>query len=837
MSWVLRFFAGMALLLAWWLPTGVTAKPALSGGNYVIRSPGWTEADERDYSAFIQAIGRSGCNTVDSCLKGSGNSFRDTDPPGVSFYSDCAQLPYVLRAYFAWKRGLPFSYESGISPRGASSDIRYSLNGNEVTGRTDVLTGSTDGYRLLRQLIGAISTASYRIHPALEHPKESDLYSAALRIGSIRPGTIIYDPDGHVATVYEVQRDGRIQYMDGHPDNTVTRGTYDLRFVRAPPAVGAGFKNWRPSQLVGYSRGSDGALLGGHIVLASNAEIPDFSDEQFYGNDPRQDDQNWASGAFALNGERLDYYDYVRAMMAGGTLEMHPVDETIDMVDELCTDLHDRAQAVSLAIAAGIQNRPEPGRLPRNIYGTSGDWETYSTPSRDARLKTAFKELRDNVLRFIDMYRSGNRHLIYSGSDLAGDLLRAYDAETAKCSVSYTRTDGSAITLPYEEVRARLFRLSFDPYQCVERRWGATDPNELSTCRDGSEKQAWYEAEQNLRNQIDRTYDARMDFTLADLQTPGLGKGVANPPNVDVRALLVSMKGVRRGSQQSAQAGTPLSAQDSSSGQDLSDWRSRRQADYAAWQQSHPAREIWDAPEAPRMVAIRGGSFLMGSPTSEPGRWKTEGPQHEVTIGHDFAAGAYPVTFNEWDACVQDGGCNGYSPSDEHWGRGNRPVVNVSWEDAQAYVSWLTRKTGHPYRLLSEAEYEYAERAGSQTPYATGYGITPNQADFLDPAVAAQSNTPVGRSPMPVGSFAPNAFGLYDMQGNVWEWVQDCWHDTYAHAPSGGSPWTSGDCQRRVVRGAAFNRDKTFMRSAARYWIVGQLRSALAGFRVARDLD
>jgi formylglycine-generating enzyme required for sulfatase activity len=820
--------SGGSVGLAW-------AKSGSSGGgNYVIRSAAWTEADERDYSAFIQAIGRSGCNTVDSCLKGSGNSFRNTDPPGVSFYSDCAQLPYVLRAYFAWKRGLPFSYESGISPRGATTDIRYSQNGNQVTGRTDVLTGSTDGYRLMRQLIGAISTASYRIHPALEHPKESDLYSAALRMNSVRPGTIIYDPDGHVATVYEVQRDGRIQYMDGHPDNTVTRGTYDLRFVRGPPAVGSGFKNWRPSRLVGYSQGGGGALVGGQIVLATNAEISDYSDEQFYGNGPRTSDESWASGTFALNGEQLDYYDYVRAMMAGGTLEMHPVVELSDMVDELCTDLHDRVQAVSLSVAAGIQNRPEPGRLPRNIYGTSGDWETYSTPSRDARLKTAFKEMRDNVVRFINMYRSGNHHLLYSGTDLVGDLLRTYDAQTAKCSVSYTRTDSSSVALPFEEVRTRLFKLSFDPYQCVERRWGATDPSELSTCQDGSEKQAWYAAEQNLRNQIDRTYDARMDFTLADLQTPGPGKGWPNPPNVDTRSVLLSTKGVTRGSQ-------PVAATDPSSPTtprfNLSTWRAQRQADYAVWQQSHSPNQVWDSPEAPRMVAIRGGSFVMGSPPSEVGRFKTEGPQHEVAIAHDFAVSAYPVTFDEWDACVQDGGCSGYSPPDEHWGRGNHPVVNVSWNDAQAYIAWLNRKTGRHYRLLSEAEYEYAERAGSQTPYATGYRISTNQANFLDAAMTSPGNLPIGQSPTPVGSFPPNAFGLYDMQGSVWEWVQDCWNDSYARTPRDGSPMLGGDCQRRVVRGAAFNREQSFMRSATRYWIVGQLRSALAGFRVALTLN
>jgi len=236
------------------------------------------------------------------------------------------------------------------------------------------------------------------------------------------------------------------------------------------------------------------------------------------------------------------------------------------------------------------------------------------------------------------------------------------------------------------------------------------------------------------------------------------------------------------------------------------------------------------------MTVIPAGSFVMGSPAGELGRWKTEGPQHRVTIGYPLAVSTYPITFNEWDECVDEGGCRGYKPYDEHWGRGNRPVVNVSWDDAQSYMAWLSAKTGRRYRLLSEAEFEYAERGGTSTPYAVGQTITVAQANFLDAADPAE-NPAIGRSTTPVGTFPPNRFGLYDMQGNVWQWVEDCWHDSYAgRAPDDGKAWLTGDCQRRVVRGGGFNRDRTFLRSASRYWIVGQLRSALAGFRVARDL-
>jgi hypothetical protein len=525
------------------MPSSLASLPALpNSAMYVIRFDHWSEADERGFGEFLTALGESKCRTVDECLHDPANPFRASDPEGVYFKSDCADLPYFLRAYYAWKRGLPFSYESDVAPRGTSRDIRYTPNGNEVVERHDVLSFSTSGYALLETIRDVVSSATYRIHPDLDGPVRPDLYSPAINAKSIRPGTIIYDPNGHVATVFRVDPDGRIAYIDAHPDNTVTHGFYDVRFVRSRPGMGAGFKNWRPVTLVGATRRNDGILIGGHIELPANKDIADYSEEQFFGTGPRPADDNWNAGQFTLNDERLDYYDYVRAKLAGGKLEFDPVKEMHDMVASNCDDLHYRALAVTLAIEAGLNLRPEPDRLPPNIYGTEGDWETYSTPSRDARLKTAFKQLRDQTERFVKMYQTGDKKLLYQGNDLVGDLLRTYDAGAAACTVSYTRSDGSAVTLSYEEARKRLFAISFDPYQCVEHRWGASDPAELGTCLDDAGKRAWYEAEKNLRNQIDRTYDAQMDFTREELRTPGPGKGVAEPPNIDARGYLLSAR-------------------------------------------------------------------------------------------------------------------------------------------------------------------------------------------------------------------------------------------------------------------------------------------------------
>jgi hypothetical protein len=515
-------------------PAAVSYPPA----PYLVRYERWSETDEKEFGRFIAELGESGCTTVNRCLHDPRNPFRGTDPAGIAFRADCADFPYYLRFYFAWKRGLPFSYVSEIEPRGAAHDMRYSLTGNRVVAR--VYPGGQNGYQVLDALRDAVSSATYRIHPELEEPYEQDLYSPAISQKSIRPGTVIYDPNGHLAIVWKVERNGRIHYLDTHPDFSVTRGFYDLRFTRALPGMGAGFKNWRPQLLQGARKDAAGVLQGGSVLLKPNREIADFSLEQFFGNAVRPlPDALWKDGSFSLNGEMFDWYDYVRAQMAGGSLLFDPLREIADMVDSNCDDLNYRVQAVDLAIAAGLHKQDEPERLPPNIYGTEGDWETYSTPSRDARLKTAFKELRDTAARFLWMESHRDKKLSYKGRNLARDMLAVYDRHAGQCKISYSRSNGSRVSFGYEEARRRLFEMSFDPYQCPERRWGASTGVELATCPDAAPKAAWYEAERNLRFQIDRTYEARMDFTLAELKTPGPGKGVAAPPDTDLRAFLL----------------------------------------------------------------------------------------------------------------------------------------------------------------------------------------------------------------------------------------------------------------------------------------------------------
>ena len=230
---------------------------------------------------------------------------------------------------------------------------------------------------------------------------------------------------------------------------------------------------------------------------------------------------------------------------------------------------------------------------------------------------------------------------------------------------------------------------------------------------------------------------------------------------------------------------------------------------------------------AGEMVSISGGSFRMeyfhGDGLDDKKRVRT------VTVPA-FRLGRHEVTFAQWDACVADGGCGVHPSDDRGWGRGDRPVINVSWDDVQFFIDWLNRKTGGNYRLPSEAEWEYAARAGAKTKYSWGDDIGNNRANCR--GCGSQWDD---KRTAPVGSFPANAWGLHDMHGNVWEWVQDCWHDGYEGAPTDGSAWTSGDCDWRMVRGGSWHYGPWYLRSANRGRGDRSNRSYNIGFRLAQD--
>jgi formylglycine-generating enzyme required for sulfatase activity len=246
-----------------------------------------------------------------------------------------------------------------------------------------------------------------------------------------------------------------------------------------------------------------------------------------------------------------------------------------------------------------------------------------------------------------------------------------------------------------------------------------------------------------------------------------------------------------------------------------------------------------DGGEGPPMVVIPAGRFMMGSPGQEPGRFDEEGPQHQVAL-QSFAIGQTEVTFADYERFAEATGQP--LPEDQGWGRGMRPVINVSWDHANAYADWLSAQTGANYRLPSEAEWEYAARAGTETPFWTGDCIHTDQANYdgnYDHDGCGAKTGVFRRQTVPAGTLPANAFGLHEIAGNVWEWVEDCWHDRYDGAPTDGSAWleaNQGECARRVVRGGGWFNDPWLLRSALRNRYFRDERSAVLGFRLARTL-
>ena len=276
---------------------------------------------------------------------------------------------------------------------------------------------------------------------------------------------------------------------------------------------------------------------------------------------------------------------------------------------------------------------------------------------------------------------------------------------------------------------------------------------------------------------------------------------------------------------------------------------SQEQIDYK------PGDKFKDCDDCPEMVVVPPGEFMMGSPKSEKGRSFDEGPRHKVTIGKKFAVGKFEITRAQFATFVNetghDVGNKCWTYEKKEWKeRSNRsyenpgilqddthPVVCVSLDDAKAYVRWLSRKTKKKYRLLSEAEWEYVARAKTDTAFWWGNSISTAQANYNGNYTYNGSKGKYRKKTVPVDSFEANDFGLYNVHGNVWEWVEDCWHKNYQGAPVDGTAWTKGgDCKRRVLRGGSWDSNPQVLRSAVRLRVRTDIRDYYLGFRVSRTL-
>jgi hypothetical protein len=468
----------------------------------------WDASDEAGFGAFVTALGDSGCSSSQSCLRDPANPYRASDGRFLDIDVDCAKLPYLLRAYYAWKNGLPFSYVDAVA------GSRFGHASNRIVSRAAIIDhgNGIDGAAAIRTLLDNVYSGIYRTDAAGDG---ADFYSPALRPGSIRPGTVIYDTNAHVGIVYRVDASGRIYYMDAHPDFTISRSVYGAQFGQSPASLGGGLKNWRPLQLQG-ARWDGTGLVGGHYALARNGQIADFSLVQYQGTEPGQSGPVWR-----YNGAPLGYYEYARVAVSGGRSDFNPVYELEGSMGTLCNDLNDRRQAVEQAVANGISAKLHPSEIPANIYSSDdGTWESYATPARDARLRAAFVALRTDLARMVSLWLNRDPSIVYDGLDLRHDLLAAYDRQSAECTITYLSSDKHPVALSFDDISRRLFAMSFDPYHCVELRWGDDSP----ACPDQAGKRRWYGLEEQARHDIDRD------------------KGtVGGPQDVDIRGLIAAM--------------------------------------------------------------------------------------------------------------------------------------------------------------------------------------------------------------------------------------------------------------------------------------------------------
>ncbi|MEI9884952.1 MAG: hypothetical protein WDN08_00395 [Rhizomicrobium sp.] len=512
------------------------ASGAQAGGWRIVKDH-WSAEDEAGFGAFVAALGATNCSSSQSCLRDPANPYRGTDQHFVDIDVDCAKLPYLLRGYYAWKNGLPFGYVDGVSGQGG--DLRYTHGSNKPEGRHDIVDrgNGIDGPGALRAMIDTVFSGTYRTDVTQKRGVLSDFYAPALQPGSIRPGSVVYDVNGHVGIVWKVDADGRIYYMDAHPDYTITRSVYGAQFGQSPARLGGGLKNWRPFKLIGFHKDAAGHLIGGRLAYAQNDQIADYSLVQYAGTEPNPK-QDVKLAHYLYNGEELGFYEYVRVAVSGGRMDFNPVYELKATMTTLCNDLHDRAQYVDLDMKDGISTKPHPERLPDNIYGSENlEWETYSTPSRDARIKAAFVQFYKDMADMIDMWVQRDPRIVYDGNFLKEDLAKAYAAQSQACTIAYLNSSKRPVAMTFDDMARRLFAFSFDPYHCVELRWGASGA-ERESCADGKAKRKWYEAEQRLRNQPDRTYDISMAFDLDDLNRKAKGSGIDHPPPVDIKSLI-----------------------------------------------------------------------------------------------------------------------------------------------------------------------------------------------------------------------------------------------------------------------------------------------------------
>ena len=478
----------------------------------------WSVADEKGFGDFVRKIAESGCTTSVACMRGAGNPYRNSDPISLAFHADCAKWVYMLRGYYAWKNGLPFSYVDQIAGEGA--DIRFSPTSNRALSRHDLVDNGAGipAEATLYKIHNQVWSATYRMNPDADGPVIQDFYSPKIKAGAIRAGTAIYDINGHVGIVYDVTEDGRILYMDAHPDESVSRSSYGPQFGQSMARLGGGFKNFRPLNLVGAVRQANGTYWGGHMVLARNQDIPDFSMEQYRGNAATANGDG-PDARFEYNNASLGLFEFARASMSGGNFAFNPGYELQVTMQSLCHEINERALHVNSAQAMGIVDKAQPSLiLGAGAENDNAEWAAYSTLPADARMRNSFQQFHRGLSKMLKASQEHDARMVQDRGSVREHLQEIYTTASRGCTVTYVNSNNKPVTLTLNDIGQRLFTLDFDPYHCIERRWGATAGAELASCKDNENKTRWNKAEQALRNQVDAGFVQRQAVALRDIE-------------------------------------------------------------------------------------------------------------------------------------------------------------------------------------------------------------------------------------------------------------------------------------------------------------------------------
>jgi hypothetical protein len=505
----------LRLLAALWALTACALAQGAGDARYqwVVTKQAWTAADEAGFERYVTAIGESGCDTPEACLSWPANPLAKDAPPGLNFKADCADFVYLLRAYYAWKNGLPFGFASAVAPGpGSRGDARYTANGNVITERTDIATSIPDVRRFFGKIRAKVSTAMLRVDPRAEGKLAQDFYSPALNREAIRVGSIVYDPDGHVVMIYRIDPDGRLYYMDSHPDLMVTRGIFGAKLDQRQLALGSGFKSWRPVQ-----------VIDGRLVYAANGAIPGFAADQYAVKE--------APGSYA-------FYAAMRERMAEPGFRFDVVREFDIELYDLCNTFQDRARFVNVA----LQNRMPRLARPARLEGVTGEerWTyfAHSTPVRDSRFRKQAAQVRASLSDLIARAQARDPRVTVSNRDLRGALEAIYAKRAKACTISYRNSQGATVQVNLSDAIKRITELSFDPYSCAERRWGA-EGSELATCKDDEVKGRWYAAAKPLRLGPTSNPGGIGNPTLEELEAWAAGGSVL-PLEVDIAGVIAS---------------------------------------------------------------------------------------------------------------------------------------------------------------------------------------------------------------------------------------------------------------------------------------------------------